>query len=132
MKKNTLDGFCRHLLDEDLSGIGPDPEAMAARFVDYFGLSARPSLEELTVLAQRAEFGTVREEKMDGLKGAHVGQPGVNTTSTTGRTCGRAPRPRRCSTSCTRSSWRAWLKCTPMTPWTGACARKPTVSRRRR
>ena len=72
----TLGGFCRRLLDEDLSGIGPDPEAMAARFVEYFCLPIRPTLDQLTVLAQRAGFGTVREGQMEGLKGAHVGQPG--------------------------------------------------------
>ncbi|MXY46048.1 MAG: ImmA/IrrE family metallo-endopeptidase [Chloroflexi bacterium] len=49
---------------------------MAARFVDYFGLSVRPSLEELNDLAEQAGFGTVREGQMDGLKGAHVGHPG--------------------------------------------------------
>ena len=44
--------------------------------MDHFGLSARPTLEELTDLAERAGFGTVQDGKMDGLKGAHVGQPG--------------------------------------------------------
>ena len=44
--------------------------------MDYFRLSARPTLEELTALAQRAGFGTVQDGKMDGLKGAHIGQPG--------------------------------------------------------
>ena len=33
-----------------------DPEQMAGRFVDYFGLSARPALSELTALAERAGF----------------------------------------------------------------------------
>ena len=72
----TLGGFCRHLLDDDPCRTPLEPEGMAAAFVDYFGLSARPTLEELTALAQRAGFGEVREEQMDGLKGAHVGQPG--------------------------------------------------------
>ncbi len=76
MMTKTLGGFCRHLLDDDPCRQALDPEKVAARFVDYFGLSARPTLEELTCLAQRAGFGEVREEQMDGLKGAHVGQPG--------------------------------------------------------
>ena len=78
MTTNTLGGFCRDLLDvdEDLSGHALDPEAMAARFVDHFGLSARPTLEELTALAERAGFGTVWDGHMEGMKGAHIGQPG--------------------------------------------------------
>ena len=76
MMDNTLGGFCRDLLDGDDPRQPLDPERMAASFVDHFGLSARPSLEELTALAERAGFGTVQEGKMDGLRGAHVGQPG--------------------------------------------------------
>ena len=76
MMENTLGGFCRILLDDDACPQALDLEQLAARFVDYFGLSARPTLKELTALAERAGFGTVREGKMDGLKGAHVGQPG--------------------------------------------------------
>ena len=76
MMEKTLGGFCRHLLDDDNPGKPLDPEHLAARFVEYFGLSARPTLEELTDLAQRAGFGTVQEGKMEGLRGAHVGQPG--------------------------------------------------------
>ena len=78
MMTHTLGGFCRDLLDldDDLSGQLLDPEAMAARFVDYFRLSTRPTLEELTDLAERAGFGTVRDGHMEGLKGAHIGQPG--------------------------------------------------------
>ena len=75
MTTNTLGGFCRDLLDGDLSGIGPDPEAMAAAFVDHFALSARPTLAELTGLMERAGFGTVRDGHMEGLKGAHIGEP---------------------------------------------------------
>ena len=72
----TLGGFCRDLLDDDPDGQALDPETLAARFVDHFGLSARPTLAELTDLAERAGFGTVREGHMDGLRGAHIGQPG--------------------------------------------------------
>ena len=76
MTTKTLGGFCRDLLDDDNPGKPLDPEQLAASFVDYFGLSARPTLEELTALAEQAGFGIVQEGKMDGLKGAHVGQPG--------------------------------------------------------
>ncbi|MDE2940189.1 MAG: hypothetical protein OXR67_14935 [Chloroflexota bacterium] len=76
MMEKTLGGFCRDLLDENNVGKPLDPEQLAARFVDYFGLSARPTLEELTTLAERAGFGTVQNGKMEGLRGAHIGQPG--------------------------------------------------------
>ena len=71
MMDNTLGGFCRDLLDGDDSGQPLDPERMAASFVDHFGLSARPSLEELTALAERAGFGTVQE----GTDGRTEGRP---------------------------------------------------------
>ena len=76
MMDKTLGGFCRDLLDDDHPARPLEPERLAARFVDYFRLSARPTLEELTGLAERAGFGTVQEGQMDGLKGAHIGQPG--------------------------------------------------------
>ena len=76
MMEKTLSGFCRDLLGDEPYRQSLDPEGLAARFVDYFGLSARPTLEELTALAERAGFGTVQEGRMDGLKGAHIGQPG--------------------------------------------------------
>ncbi len=75
MTTNTLGGFCRDLLDDDLSGHVLDPEAMAARFVDHFRLPVRPTLDELTALMERAGFGTVRDGHMEGLKGAHMGEP---------------------------------------------------------
>ena len=72
----TLGGFCRDPREDDNPGKPLDPEQLAARFVDHFGVSAFPTLEELTGLAHRAGFGTVQEGKMDGLRGAHIGQPG--------------------------------------------------------
>ena len=75
MTTNTLDGFCRDLLDEDPSGRPLDPEAMATRFADYFHLPVRPTLDQLSALMERAGFGTVREGQMKGLKGAHIGEP---------------------------------------------------------
>ena len=75
MTQYTLGGFCRDLLDDDLSGHALEPEAMAARFVDYFRLPVRPTLEELTALMERTGFGTVRDGPLEGLKGAHIGEP---------------------------------------------------------
>ena len=40
---------------------------MAGRFVDYFGLSVRPTLDELTGLLEEAEFGTVYGLPLAGL-----------------------------------------------------------------
>ncbi len=73
----TLGGFCRDLLEDHEQGIRLDPETVAARFVDCFGVSAFPTLDELTGLARRTGLGEVLEGKqMDGLRGAHIGQPG--------------------------------------------------------
>ena len=70
-------GFCRDLLDDYERGVRLDPEAVAARFVGWFGVSATPTLEELKSLARRTGLGEVLAGRnMDGLKGAHIGQPG--------------------------------------------------------
>ncbi|MDE2937404.1 MAG: ImmA/IrrE family metallo-endopeptidase [Chloroflexota bacterium] len=72
-----LGGFCRDLLEDHEQGIRLDPETVAARFVSWFGVSAIPTLDELTGLARRTGLGEVLEGKrMDGLRGAHIGQPG--------------------------------------------------------
>ena len=72
-----LGGFCRDLLDDLEQGIRLDPEIIAACFVSSFGVSAFPTLEELTDLAHWTGLGEVLEGRnMDGLKGAHIGQPG--------------------------------------------------------
>ena len=132
MTTNTLGGFCRDLLDDHEQGVRLDPETVAARFVSWFGVSDTPTLEELTGLAERTGLGTVLEGKqMDGLKGAHIGQPGASTTSTTGTTSGRVPRPRPWPTKSTRSSWRTWASRTPAgrrTPWC-ACGRNASRCR---
>ena len=72
----TVGGFCRDLLEELEQGQRLDPETLAARFVEHFKVSPGPDLDELTALARRAGFGEVLEGKMDGLRGAHIGQPG--------------------------------------------------------
>ena len=72
-----LGGFCRDLLEDHERGIRLDPETIAARFVSWFGVSDIPTLDELTGLVRRTRLGEVLEGKnMDGLKGAHIGQPG--------------------------------------------------------
>ena len=72
----TREDFCRSLLDDESLPLDSlHPERMAARFVRYFNLSGRPTLDELRVLLRRAGFGEVSDQEMDGLKGAHIGQP---------------------------------------------------------
>ena len=68
--------FCRNLLDDDSIPLDSlDPERLAARFVRYFKLSGRPTLDELSVMLSRAGFGEVSDRELDGLKGAHIGEP---------------------------------------------------------
>jgi hypothetical protein len=100
----TVGGFCRDPREELEQGRPLAPEAVAGHFVALFGVSVRPTLAELTDLAHGAGFGTVQDGRMEGLRSAHIGQPGASTTSTTGTTCGRVPRRRRWPTKCTRSS----------------------------
>ena len=77
--KETLGGFCRDLLDEHHCDPGHDhsAEAVAARFVERFGVSARPTLEELKRLLSEAGIGVVEGMRMEGSpKGVHVGIAG--------------------------------------------------------
>ena len=75
--KETLGGFCRDLLDEHRQGEEHSLEAIAARFVERFGVSARPTLEELKRLLRDAGFGEVEGMSMEGSpKGLHVGIAG--------------------------------------------------------
>ena len=76
---DTLGGFCRELLDEHHSGRGQEhsAEAVAARFVERFGVSARPTLEELKALLRDAGIGEVEGMSLEeGMKGVHVGVAG--------------------------------------------------------
>ncbi len=73
----TLDGFCRDLLEDHEQGVRLDPEIIAARFVSWFGVSDIPTLDELKTLMRRAGFGEVEERDLErGMKGVHFGAPG--------------------------------------------------------
>ena len=77
--KETLGGFCRDLLDEHHCDPGHEHslEAVAARFVERFGVSRRPTLEELKALLRDAGFGEVEGMSMEvSPKGLHVGIAG--------------------------------------------------------
>ena len=75
MMTKTKEDFCRELLDDESPRETLDPERMADRFVRCFKLSARPTLDQLSAMLSRAGFGEVSDREMDGLKGAHIGQP---------------------------------------------------------
>ena len=75
MSDVTLDGFCRHLMN----GGAPDgkfrPASMAREFVDFFGLSAFPDMDEIKTLLEEAEIATVvLSHDTRGLRGYHVGE----------------------------------------------------------
>ena len=90
----TREDFCRILLD-DHPQKALDPETLAARFVRYFDVPARPTMEQIKALLKRAGFGEVSGSRQMDAKGIHYSAPGAATTSTTGRTCGRERRTTR-------------------------------------
>ena len=70
----TLDGFCRSLMDGGAPSGSLRPAAMASEFVNYFGLSAFPCMEEVTALLGRAGVRVVvRSRETGGLRGYHTG-----------------------------------------------------------
>jgi hypothetical protein len=70
----TREDFCRRLLD-DSPREALDPERLAARFVRYFDVPARPTMDELRSLLKRTGFGEVSGRHLD-VKGIHYSAPG--------------------------------------------------------
>ena len=75
MNAITLDGFCRHLV----GGRGPGgrlyPAPLAGEFVDFFGLSAFPRMEEIKTLLERHDVATISvSHDIRGLRGYHTGE----------------------------------------------------------
>ena len=70
----TREGFCRTLLD-DRPDKALDPEMLAARFVRYFDVPARPSMEQLKALLKRTGFGEVSGSRHMDAKGIHYSSP---------------------------------------------------------
>ena len=70
----TREDFCRRLLD-DSPHEALDPERLAARFVRYFDVPARPTMDELRSLLKRTGFGEVSGRHLD-VKGIHYSAPG--------------------------------------------------------
>ncbi len=71
----TREDFCRTLLDEH-SRDALDPETLAERFVRYFDVPARPSMDELKALLKQAGFGEVSGSRHMDAKGIHFSAPG--------------------------------------------------------
>ena len=75
MSAITLDGFCHHLVN----GRGPYgrlyPAPLAGEFVDFFGLSAFPRMEEIKTLLERHDVATVvLSHDTRGFRGYHIGE----------------------------------------------------------
>ena len=71
----TREDFCRLLLDEDPRE-ALDPERLAACFVRYFDVPARPTMDELRSLLKRTGFGEVSGRRHMDVKGIHYSAPG--------------------------------------------------------
>ena len=74
--RRTLHGFCAWLKSNLSRRRTLNPEWMAAAFVDYFSVSLRPTLEELTLLLKGAGFGHVTGRHLESMKGIHYSAPG--------------------------------------------------------
>ena len=58
MSRDLLGDFCRWLVDRGASNRRLHPASVALAFVDHFGLSSFPRMEEITTLLDRAGVGT--------------------------------------------------------------------------
>ena len=68
----TLDDFCDELMRADSLSQRLEPERLAADFPRFFGLSARPTLDELAEVFERAGIGKVSPANLPGaLRGIH-------------------------------------------------------------
>ena len=54
MSPVTLDGFCRHLMEGGAPDVRLHPTAIAREFVDFFGMSAFPDMDEIKTLLENA------------------------------------------------------------------------------
>ena len=68
----TLDDFCDELMRDESPARRLEPERMAADFPRFFGLPARPNLEELALVFELAGIGKVSPARLPGaLRGIH-------------------------------------------------------------
>ena len=72
----TQDDFCDELMRDESPARRLEPERLAADFPRFFGLSGRPTLDELTDVFERAGIGKVSPAKLPGaLRGIHYTLP---------------------------------------------------------
>ena len=72
----TLDDFCDELMLDEFPARRLEPERLAADFPRFFGLSARPTLDDLAEVFERAGIGKVSPAKLPGaLRGIHYTLP---------------------------------------------------------
>ena len=68
----TLDEFCDELMNDESPARRMEPERLAADFPRYFGLSGRPTLDEMAEVFERAGIGKVSPARLPGtLRGIH-------------------------------------------------------------
>ena len=71
----TLDGFCHLLIDGGAPDVRLHPTAIAREFVDFFGFSAFPDMDEIKTLLEGARVATVvLSSDTRGLRGYHIGE----------------------------------------------------------
>ncbi len=74
MSVRMLDEFCHGLMDDEAPRERLRPTDMARQFVDFFGLSAFPRMDEIASLLERAGVGTAVCSRLpEGLRGIHTG-----------------------------------------------------------
>ena len=72
----TLDDFCDELMRDESLARRLEPEMLAAEFPRFFGLSGRPTLDELAGVFERAGIGKVSPASLPGaLRGIHYTLP---------------------------------------------------------
>ena len=72
MMTRTLEEFCDALMADDHPVERLEPEEFAAEFSAFFGLSGRPTLDELADVFERTGIGKVSPAKLPGaLRGIH-------------------------------------------------------------
>ena len=68
----TLDDFCDELMRDESPARRLEPEGLAVDFSRFFGLSGRPTLDELAEVFERAGIGKVSPARLPGaLRGIH-------------------------------------------------------------
>ena len=77
MNRATLDDFCHLLTDGGAPNGKLHPPAIARQFVDYFGFSAFPDMDEIKTVLEGAGVATVvLSHDTRGLRGYHTGEKG--------------------------------------------------------